>query len=68
MFEYVEAKTSIVGVHYLNIQMPHITATKKTNSLVVVKVDKIATAVVTVSFNGIEQMQYKCSICVMSQI
>ena len=61
MFEYVEAKKSIVGEHYLDIQVPHIKVphikvTKKTNSEVVVNVDKIATAVVAVNFNGNEQM------------
>ena len=68
MFKHVEAKKSIVGEHYLDIKVPHIKDPKKTNNLVVVNVDKMATAVVTVSFNGNEQMQYQCSICVMSQI
>ena len=62
MFEHVEVKKSIVGEHYLDIQVPHIKVTKKTNSLVVVNVDKITTAVVTVSFNGDEQIQYLCDV------
>ena len=62
MFEHVEAKKSIVGEYYLDIQVSHLKVTKKTNSLFVVNVDKIATAVVTVSFNDNEQMQYLCDV------
>lgn len=60
MFKHAEMKESIVDAHFLNIQAPHIKVTRKTNSIVVVNVDKIVTLVLMV--------MNKCSICVKFQI